>query len=438
MPDPNPSSPRPLEAVFYLEDRQLARCLLRRGRYVIGQERKNEIILDEPSISGRHARLSVQSDDEIYLEDLESANGSFVNGAPASSATRLSFDSEVRLGAVALRFERGWLPAALFYELPTTFLRPQRYDLGEVIVQGSTSTIYEAHDTTLQRDVALKMMLPASQREPSAVLRFVREAQITGQIAHPGILPVFELGLNEKGSLFVTTRFIEGESLASILDHLAEGDERVIDRYSFLALVNIWQKVCDAIAFAHSRGVVHNALTPEIIEVGRFGEVFVTQWSLALVQSEPFGDAHYVRAPESTAPAPLSPYTTPEQAGGLLHEIDVRTDVFALGGILYRILTLREPLTGETEDALLEAALNASVPPPATLAKTAPAPHWPRGRFPEFPAAVAMKALSYAREDRHQSVAELQREISAWQEGSTAGADLGALWKQFTGLLRQH
>ncbi|MGB8168446.1 MAG: FHA domain-containing serine/threonine-protein kinase [Chthoniobacteraceae bacterium] len=438
MPDYPPSSPRPLEAVFYHEDRQLARCLIRRGRYVIGHERKNEIVVDEPSVSGLHARLSVQSDDEIYIEDLDSANGTFVDGQPATGAMRLGFDTDVRIGAVTLRFERGWLPAALYYELPPTFLRAQRYDLGEIVVQGSTSTIYEARDTALQRDVALKMMLPTSQRDPTAVLRFVREVQITGQIPHPNILPVFDLELNEEGRLFFTTRFIEGESLASILDRLTAGDERAIDRYRFLALLNIWQKVCDAVAFAHSRGVVHNALTPEIIEVGRFGEVFVTQWSLALVQAEAFGDARHVRAPESTAPAPLSPYTAPEQAAGLLHEIDVRTDVFALGGLLYRIITLHAPLVGETHDALLESALNAGVPPPASVAKTSPAPHWPRGRFPEFPAAVAMKAMSYAREDRHASVQEMQREITAWQEGSTTGADLGALWKQFTGVLRQH
>ena len=271
MPDIPSSSRRPLEAVFYLGERQVARCLIRRGRYVIGHERKNEIVVDEPSVSGMHARLSVLSDDEIYIEDLDSANGTFVNGQPASGAMRLSFDTDVRLGAVELRFERGWLPAALFEELPATFLRPQRYDLGEVIVQGSTSTIYRALDTSLQRDVALKMMLPASQREPSAVLRFVREVQITGQIPHPGILPVYELGLNEQGRLFFTTRFIEGESLAFILDRLAVGDERAIDRYSLLALLGIWQKVCDAVAFAHSRGVVHNALRPEVVEVGRWG-----------------------------------------------------------------------------------------------------------------------------------------------------------------------
>ena len=437
MPD-SQSSPRPLEATFYLGDRQLVRCLLQRGRYIIGHERKNEIVLDDPSIGARHARLSVHSDEEIYLESLDDGADTFVNGVPPDGETRLALDHEVTLGAVTLRFERGHLPAALFHEQPSTFLRSPRYQLGAIVVQGSTSTIYSALDTSLQREVALKLMLPESQHDSGAALRFVREAQITSQIPHPGIIPIFELGLDADQRLFVTTRFIEGESLASILDRLAAGDERALGRYSFLTLLNVWQKVCDTLAFAHARGVVHNALTPEVIEVGRFGEVFVTQWSLALVQSEPFGDSRHVRAPESTAPAPLSPYSTPEQAGGLLHEIDQRTDVFALGGLLYRILTLRDPLAGETDDALLEAALNAGVTPPATLAKTAPAPHWPRGRFPEFPAAVAMKALSYAREERHQTVPEMQGEIRAWQEGTTTGADLGALWKQFAGLLRQH
>jgi serine/threonine protein kinase len=269
------------------------------------------------------------------------------------------------------------------------------------------------------------------------VLRFVREVQITGQLPHPGILPVFELALNEDGQLFYTTRFLEGESLASILTRLASGDERALERYPLPVLLNLWQKACDTVAFAHSRGVVHNALTPEVIEVGRYGEVFVTQWSLAMLQSEPFGDARHVRAPESTSAAPLTRYTAPEQAAGLLHEVDPRTDVFALGGLLYRILMLRDPLGGETEDALLEAALNASVAPPGPLAKTAPAPHWPRGRFPEFPAAVASKALSYSRDDRHASVAELQRQVRAWQDAPLLGLDPNSLWKQFPTLARQ-
>lgn len=438
MPDNQHLSRRPLEAVFYADGAPLTRCLVRRGRYVIGQEPKNEIVINEPSISGIHARLSLHSEDDIFIEDLGSANGTFVDGYAATGETRLGLNADVRLGAVELRFERSRLPAAVFHELPAAFLRPQRYDLGEAMVEGQTSTIFQARDVSLERDVAVKMMLPGSQRDSASVLRFVREAQITAQLPHPGILPIYELGINEQGRLFFTTRFIEGESLAAILDRLADGDERTISRYSLLTLLGIWQKACDAVAFAHSRGVMHTSLTPEAVDVGRFGEVFVTRWSLALVHAEAFGNSQHIHAPETAATPPLSAYTAPEQAADLLHDVDARTDIFALGGILYRILTLRDPLHAETDDALLEAALNASVPPPATLGLESPHPHWPRHRLPEVPSAVAMKALSYARENRHQTVAELQHEMSAWQEGAASGADLATLWKQFTGSLRPH
>src|SRR5438128_192068 len=100
MPDNHHSARRPLEAVFYGEAGQLACCLIRRARYMIGHDSKNEIVLREASISARHARLSVEADDEIYIEDLGSANGTFVDGIAAAGVTRLSFDSEIRLGAV--------------------------------------------------------------------------------------------------------------------------------------------------------------------------------------------------------------------------------------------------------------------------------------------------------------------------------------------------
>lgn len=435
MPASQNSPSRALEAVVIHDGRNIARCLVRRGRYVIGHERKNEIIADEASISGQHARLTVVSDAEIYIEDLGSANGTFVNGRPAEGMTRIPPDAEVRLGAAMLLFQRAGLPATIFDHLPAGFLRRMRYHHGEVVVQGSTSTIYEARDTSLGRLVAVKVMLPESQHQPGSVLRFIREAQIAGQLQHSGVLPIYELGLDEQRGLFYTTRFVEGETLAELLGSLAAHDERALARYSLNHLLNIWQRVCDTVAYAHARGVLHGTLRPEAIEVGAFGEVFVTHWGAAITTADSPDDPDRVFVATIAAAPPLNQYSAPEQAGGQFEDIDERTDVFALGGLLYRILTLRDPLNPENEDALLEAALNAQITPPAELAKTAPCPHWPRGRFPEFPAAVAMKALRLAREERHATVQELQREIAAWQDQSAAGGELGKLWKQFTGLL---
>jgi serine/threonine protein kinase len=421
--------------VVYFQSRQLARCLLQRGRYIIGSERKNEIVVDEASISAQHARLTVVSEEEVFIEDFASANGTFVDGQAAEGMTRIPLGVEVRLGSTTLSFQRAGIPVEALQYLPPDFLRARRYNLGDTVVEGQTSTIFSAEDTTLNRPVAMKVLLSTSQQNTASLLRFVREAQITAQLQHPGVLPIYELGLDEQSQLFYTTRFIEGESLTDLLDHLAAGNRP--EAPTFLALIGIWQKVCDVLAFAHSRGLVHGSLSPDAVEIGRFGEVLVTNWSLATPLPAEEGEEFPVAIPAIGEPA-LSPYTSPEQAAGQYDAVDARTDVHALGGLLYRIITLRDPLAGEDEDALLEAALSSRVSPPVQSSKSTPLPHWPRGKLPDFPAAVAMKALSLAPEDRHASVLDLQREIVAWQEGLIQGGDLGKMWKQFTGLVGRH
>ncbi len=429
----------PFEAVVSLDGLPLARCVLRRGRYIIGQERKCEIMVEDPSVSAQHAALTVEGDGEFYIEDLGSANGTRVNGHPADGPTPVSLDCHIELGSATLEFQRGGLPASVFSYLSADFLNPQRYAIGEVIVQGSTSTIYEAHEHALSRSVAMKVMLAESQAKPGHVLRFIREAQIAAQLPHPGVLPVYELGLSEHGQLYSTTRFVEGGTLAGILDALASGDAPEPPEFSLAGLIGVFQKVCDAVACAHSRGVVHCTLRPEIITVGRFGEVFVSNWGLAKLFPLDDENAPRVHAPEASAEPTLSRYCAPEQAGGELDDIDTRTDIHALGGILFRILTLRDPISGETESELLDQALSPRDPPATALAGKPPCPHWPGDKLPEALAAIAMKALSLARDDRHASVRKLQQEISAWQEGSATGsADSGKLWKKMGGLLGRH
>ena len=429
----------PLEALISQDGRPLARCVLRRGRYVIGQDRKNEIVVEAPSVSARHAVLTVEGEDEFLLEDLGSANGTRVNGETVRGPVPVTLACHVELGSVTLEFQRSGLPASVFPYLSADFLGAARYAVGEVIVQGSTSTIHEARDLSLGRGVAMKIMLPESQAKPGHVLRFIREAQVAAQLQHPGVLPIYDLGLDEQRQLFSTTRFVEGDSLAGLLDALAAGGESAAPRPSLAALIGVFQKVCDAVAYAHYCGVVHCTLRPEVITVGRFGEVFVNNWSLAKLLPLDGEDAPRVTAPEASAEPALSRYCAPEQAEGALEDIGPRTDIHALGGILFRLLTLRDPITAETESELLDQALSPRETPAAALAGQPPCPHWPGEKLPEALAAAAMKALSLARDDRHATVRKLQEDISAWQEAAAAGsAESGKLWKGFTGLLGRH
>ena len=425
----------PLEAIISQDSRPIARCILRRGRYVIGQDRKNEIVVEAPSVSALHAALTVEGEDEFLIEDLGSANGTQVNGVPVSGPTPVTLACHVEIGSTTLEFQRGGLPASVFPYLSAGFMGAQRYDVREVVVQGSTSSIHEARDLSLNRSLAMKIMLPESQAKPAHVLRFIREAQLAAQLQHPGILPIYDLGLDGQCQLYSTTRFVEGDSLAGILDALAAGGETDPPRHSLAALIGVFQKMCDAVAYAHSRGVVHCMLRPEIITVGRFGEVFVNNWGLAKLLTLDDENAPRVEVPEASAEPALSRYSAPEQAEGALEDIDTRTDIHALGGILYRILTLRDPITGETEAELLDQALS----PRAAPAVQPPCPHWPGEKLPDALAAAAMKALSLTRDDRPPSVRKLQQEIAAWQEGSATGStESGKLWKGLSSLLGRH
>jgi len=408
-----------LEAVVRQDDRLIARCLLRRGRYIIGQERKNEIVVDAESISGRHARLTVASDEHLFLEDLGSANGTFVDGCAIEASTPITLESEIRVGDARLTFQRGGLPASVFRHLPENFLRTSRYALGEVIIQGRTSTIFEARDTVLQRRVAMKVLHRASQENVAQVLAFVRENQIVAQLAHSGILPVYDFGLDDEIGLYSATRFIEGESLASLLAGMVAGHSEA-PHATLHSLLSIFLKACDAVAFAHASGVVHGCLHPEAIIFGRFGEVFVDHWGTARIGEPRDEEKTRLQAVELTAPPPISRCLAPEQASDV-EEINARADVFALGAILFRILTLRNFNNGESEEEIVAETLHPTSSPADALAASPAPSHIAGGVLPERLAAVCAGALSFNREERFSTAHDLKLEIAHWLEQTADG-----------------
>jgi serine/threonine protein kinase len=385
------------------ERHQLARCLTSPGRYVIGQDRRSEIIVPDPSVSASHARITVVEDGKFFIEDLESANGTTIDGHPVTGMVPLPLTSEVLLGSARLEIRRAGLPAAVFEYLPEGFLREHRYELGDIVVEGSRSTIFAARDLSLGREVALKVMRPESQSDLEQVLRFIREAQVTGILHHPHILPIYELGLDPQARLFYTTRFVEGEPLASVLDRLAASDPEALGAYPFAALITIFQKACDAVSFAHACGVVHRDLRAENVTLGRYGEVFIVNWGTAkLLERETAAQplAGLDRVAASAVHPGITEYSAPEQAAELEDEIDARTDIYALGAMLYRILLLRAPVATGTDMELLENILSGRVIPPAAVAKQSTLPHWPAARLPDYLADLALRALSLAREER--------------------------------------
>jgi serine/threonine protein kinase len=414
-----------LEAVVSQDDRLLARCLLRRGRYVIGQEKKNEIVVDADSISAKHARLTVAGDDQFFLEDLGSANGTFVDGHAVDGDTPVSLESRITLGQTTLTFQRGGLPAGIFRHLPEGFLRASRYAAGRVIVEGRTSTISEVLDTVLRRTVAMKVLHRRVQADSGQALAFIRENQIVAQLTHANILPIYDFGFDEEIGLFSATRFVEGESLSALLSGMASGDPQA-PQATLPALLTVFLKACDAVAFAHSRGVVHGALSPEAILFGRFGEVFVDHWGFAKVGKPMEEDRPHIEAPASAVLPPLSRYIAPEQAAG--NDIDPRADVYALGAILFRILTLRHFNPGEDGDEITTRALQAasvsvaftSAPPPA---------HASAGPLAQRLTAICERALQFDSEERYATAHELKQETASALEQAALGGERHSSWK---------
>jgi eukaryotic-like serine/threonine-protein kinase len=273
---------------------------------------------------------------------------------------------------------------------------------------GGMSLVYRVNDESLGREVAFKVLRPEFLKEGSAVQRFIDEARITAQLDHPNIPPVYALAADKRRSTCFTMKLLEGVSLQQQLEKNArEG----ID--GLFAALDVLVRVCEAVAFAHARGVLHLDLKPGNVMVGAFGQIYVVDWGLARRVSE------LPNAQEDTGSSNGTPaYMAPEQARGQNHALDARTDVFALGGILYRVLTGRAPYTAGTSDATRELAMKCAVTPPEQLARS------DGQSLPRRLVTVCMKALSENPDGRYQDALEFKRELEEFIRG---GAQLPRL-----------
>ena len=295
--------------------------------------------------------------------------------------------------------------------------RPARYVLDRVHSDGGLGRFWLARDGRLNREVALKELLPHQVRNPEARTRFLKEAQITGQLEHPNIVPIYELGRHaDSGRPFYTMRFLRGKTLrVAIAEYHRQRRDGEPAAREFRRLLNAFVSVCHAVAYAHFRGVVHRDLKPENVVLGDFGQVVLLDWGLAKLLHEEGTEASgktgevVVRAEETMATMAgavmgTPAYMAPEQASGRGDLIDERTDVYGLGAILFEILTGDAPHAGADTDDVIEKIIagetrrprdvNASVPPALD--------------------AVCRKALRSSASRRYAKASELADEIDRW------------------------
>jgi WD40 repeat protein/tRNA A-37 threonylcarbamoyl transferase component Bud32 len=260
-----------------------------------------------------------------------------------------------------------------------------RYRLTRLHGEGGLGRVWVACDQTLNREVALKELKPGQAADPEACRRFLQEAQVTGQLEHPNIVPVYELAHRpEDGQPFYTMRLIRGRSLrAAIAEHHRRRDQGNEDPVEATRLLGAFVSVCQALAYAHSRGVVHRDLKPENVVLGDFGEVIVLDWGLAKVLHG--GVAEAAPEPVTVGEDALASatafgrilgtpaYMAPEQAASRLDLLDARTDVYGLGAILFELLTGRPPHHGRDLAELLHNITHGETPRPRSVELTVPA-----------------------------------------------------------------
>jgi serine/threonine-protein kinase len=286
--------------------------------------------------------------------------------------------------------------------------QPRYVDICE-ISHGGMGRVRLVRDTTLRREVAMKLLATQLASHESAVVQFIEEAQITAQMDHPNIVPVYELGVDANGTAYFTMKAVRGQSL---YDWLAEPRRPPGSAERLSEGLEILLKVCDAVAFAHSRGVIHRDLKSDNVMVGEYGAVYVVDWGLALVLREGVETiARKRKRRSSSSPIGTVAYMSPEAARGEVAECDERTDVFGLGAILYEIVTGAAPYHGGSTEILLERAKAGDYTP---LEEALDGIGISRKIL-----RIVRRAMSRARSDRYATAAEFKEEVQRFLRGGS-------------------
>ena len=324
----------------------------------------------------------------------------------------------------------------------------ERYEDVGLISMGGMGEVRRVWDRALNRTVAMKVLRRDLAERDDLVLRFIEEAEATGQLEHPGVVPIYDIGRLPDGRPYFTMKEIRARTMLDVIEELHQASpdtwRETETGWSFTKLVTAFRAVCDAVSYAHSRGVLHRDLKPTNVMLGEFGEVVVMDWGLAKVAGVPD-----LRAPDTVeggdddaqgvidarigkrvvttrswgqlyqtvhgSIAGTPNYMAPEQARGEARQVGSWSDVYSLGGLLYEILADRAPYEGATTEAVMQALLHG--PPPA------PYPRFqrPGGTSPEDGLrTICARAMAREIEDRYVDAGHLARAVSRWLDSASA------------------
>ena len=292
--------------------------------------------------------------------------------------------------------------------------------------QGGLGAVFVAMDGELNREVALKQILDHHADDLRSRQRFLIEAEVTGGLEHPGIVPVYGLGSYEDGRPYYAMRLIRGDSLKLAIRQFH--DYPALKRYAGLRslelrkLLRRFVDVCNAIHYAHSRGVLHRDIKPSNIIVGKFGETLVVDWGLAKAtgKSDPRAEEHTLKpmsssgsaetVPGSTMGTP--PYMSPEQAAGQLERLGAASDVYSLGATLYHILCGTAPFGGDDVGAIIQGVIRGDFRRPREI----------KPSIDPVLEAVCVKAMAQKPDDRHASARALAEDVERWMADEPVSA----------------